>query len=123
VDDDGYLHPAQGGDEPKLLIRDIRPGLPTQVDMEAVVAARQIVHLLADLRAMEYAPITGLRFVHPRGWTVYLGTGDDMARKVNVLEAIEVQFADEDTNLQSLIDLRFPDCPYYRYPSEETGGG
>jgi cell division septal protein FtsQ len=121
VDDDGYLHPAQGGDEPKLVVRDIRPGTPARVDTDAVIAARQITHLLPELQVMEYAPVTGLRFTHPRGWAVYLGTGDDMARKVGVLRALEVQFS-EDSEQPSLIDLRYSEGPYYRHPGEVAGG-
>jgi hypothetical protein len=41
-----------------------------------------------------------------------------MARKVNVLRALEVEFAGEDTIRPALIDLRFPDSPYYRLPAD-----
>ena len=114
VDDEGYLHPVSGESEPSLLVNDIRPGLPTQVDVSAMSAARQIIQLLPELKAIEYAPLTGLRFTHPRGWLVYLGTGDDMARKVSVLRAMEVQFSGQEREQPALIDLRFPDSPYYR---------
>jgi cell division septal protein FtsQ len=114
VDDDGYLHPVSGESEPSLLVNDIRPGLPTQVDVSALSAAMQIIRLLPELRTIEYAPLTGLRFTHPRGWLVYLGTGNDMERKVSVLRAMEVQFSGQEREQPVLIDLRFPDSPYYR---------
>lgn len=120
VDDEGYLHPVSGESEPCLLVNDIRPGPPTQVDVSAISAARQIIQLLPELRAIEYAPVTGLRFTHPRGWLVYLGTGDDMARKVSILRAMEVQFSGQEREQPALIDLRFPDSPYYRV-SEGAG--
>jgi cell division septal protein FtsQ len=122
VDDDGYLHLAQGGDEPELLVKDIRPGLPDRVDTRALLAAQQITYLLPELQVVEYAPITGLRFAHPRGWVVYLGTGDDMARKVNVLRALEVELTKEGTEQPVLVDLRFPESPYYRYASDQGQG-
>lgn len=116
VDDDGRLHPAQGNVAPSVVVQDIRPGLPSSVDPQAVLAAQQLIDLLPDIEALGYAPTTGLRFHHSRGWEVYLGTGDDMARKVSILRAIEQQFAGEDTPQPSLVDLRFPDSPYYRLP-------
>jgi len=132
VDDDGTLRPAYGAVEQvpsaaaassvDLVVNDIRPGLPDRVDTEALDAARQLIHLLPEVQVVEYAPLTGLRLHHPRGWLVYLGTGSDMARKVNVLRTLEVEFAGEDTIQPAMIDLRFPDSPYYRLPDDaETG--
>ncbi len=122
VDDGGGLHPAQGETEPLLLVNDTRPGPPTQVEAAALTGARQLAQLLPDVRTVEYAPTTGLRLTTSRNWTVYLGTGSDMAAKVRTLRAIEAQFA-EDQSAQSLfLDLRFPDRPYYRPPAKGTGG-
>jgi len=145
VDDEGVLLPAYGaveqvpsaatGSSVDLVVNDIRPGLPDRVDTEALSAARQLIRLLPEVHVVEYAPLTGLRLHHPRGWLVYLGTGNDMARKVNVLRALEVDFAREGTIQPALIDLRFPDSPYYRLPADtehpagdaetglSTGGG
>lgn len=114
VDDDGQLHPAQGGDDPYLTVRDTRPGAREQVDIDAVVAARQLTQLLPELRAVEYAPATGLRFTHAKGWTVYLGKGTEMAPRVQALRAIERRFADESAAQPSVVDVRFPENPYYR---------
>jgi cell division septal protein FtsQ len=122
VDDGGALHPADEGTAPRLLIKDVRPEPPDKVDIEAVRAARQLAYLLPDLETVDYAPLTGLRFVHPRGWQVYLGTGDDMAAKVSVLKAMESRFAAEDAAQPSLVDLRFPESPYYRFADEGSGG-
>lgn len=122
IDDRGYLHPAQGANEPKLVVKDVRPGLPEQVDVQAVIAARQLVQLLPEHQAIEYASPTGLQFTHPLGWVVYLGSGDDMARKVSLLRALEAQFSEEGVTQPSLVDLRFPDSPYYRFPGGGSGG-
>lgn len=122
VDDDGLLHPVQGEATPSILVQDIRPGLPDRVDPEAVTAVQQLLTLLPDLQIVEYAPVTGLRFTHAKGWLIYLGTGNDMEYKISILHAIEAQFADQDVAQPSLIDLRFPDSPYYRFSSTDEGG-
>jgi cell division septal protein FtsQ len=122
VDEEGNLHPVHGEAESMLVVQDIRPGPPSQVELEAVSAARQIAHLLPELKVVEYAPITGLRFTHSRGWMVYLGVGDDMARKVSVLRAMEVQFANKDGVAPILVDLRFPERPYCRFPQDDGAG-
>lgn len=121
VEDSGQLHLVQGKATPSILVRDIRPNLPDRVDPEAVTAARQLATLLPELKVVEYAPLTGLRFTHPRGWVVYLGTGSDIARKVNILRAIEAQFDREAKAQPTLIDLRFPDSPYYRLGGNAGG--
>ena len=129
VDEEGELHPVLGlvpgvtqeSFEPRLLIHDLRPTLPDRIEADALVAARQITHLLPEVRAIEYAPAAGLRLHHPRGWLVLLGRGGDMARKVSILRAMEVEFAGEDVVQPSLVDLRFPESPYYRLPSDEEG--
>jgi cell division septal protein FtsQ len=114
VDDEGNMHVAQGGDDPHLMVQDTRPGVREQVDVEAVMAARQLTRLLPELKVVEYAPSTGLRFTHTRGWTVYLGKGADMAPRIQALRTIERRFADEGEELPSVVDVRFPENPYYR---------
>jgi cell division septal protein FtsQ len=118
VDDDGEFHLAQGASEPQLLVRDIRPSVHGNVDPEAVVAVRQLVNELPDLGVVDYAPPEGLRFTHKLGWMVYLGVGDDMAEKVRVLRAIETRFEAEGARQPLLVDLRYPESPYCRYPGE-----
>ena len=118
---EGEAVPASG--EPRLLIVDLRPALPDGVDPEALAGARQLVHLLPEVRALEYAPDTGLRLWHPRGWLVLLGTGEDMSKKVGVLRAMEVEFAGDDVVQPTLVDLRFPDSPYYRLPEASGPAG
>lgn len=135
VDEEGALHEvrglaseAEGGaetaqEEPRMVVLDLRPGRPEQVDLEALAGARQLTRLLPEVRSLEYAPGSGLRLRHPRGWLVYLGTGEDMAKKVGVLRAMEVEFAGEDVVQPTLIDLRFPASPYYRLPDENRPAG
>jgi cell division septal protein FtsQ len=131
VDEEGELHPVLGlvpgataeSFEPRLMINDIRATPPERVEVEAIVAARQLAQLLPEIRAIEYAPTTGLRLRHSRGWLVLLGTGSDMARKVSVLRAMEIEFAGEGVIQPILVDLRYPESPYYRLPSDGIQGG
>jgi hypothetical protein len=136
VDEGGELHEVRGSsaapsavggevegvpEGPRMLIYDIRPNRPAQVDLEALAGARQLTHLLPEVGTLEYAPGTGLRLRHPRGWLVYLGTGEDMHTKVGVLRAMEIEFAGEDVVQPMLVDLRFPESPYYRLPDRPAG--
>jgi len=122
VDEDGGLHLVQGENEPQLLVIDTRPGPPTHVEAGALTAAQQLAQLLPALRTVEYAPITGLRLTTSRNWTVYLGTGSDMADKVHTLQAIEARLAEDEPTQSLLLDLRFPDRPYYRSTTQDAGG-
>jgi cell division protein FtsQ len=122
VDEGGGLHLAQGENEPQLLVIDTRPEPPTRMEVGALTAAQQLAQLLPALRTVEYAPITGLRLTTSRNWTVYLGTGSDMADKVHTLQAIEARLAEEEPTQSLLLDLRYPDRPYYRSTTEDAGG-
>jgi hypothetical protein len=140
VDEEGALHEVRGQEAevdpaasetdgaqdlpgPRMLIQDLRPGLPDQVDVEALAGARQLARLLPEVRTLEYAPGTGLRLKHPRGWLVYLGTGEDMVKRVGVLRAMEVEFAREGAIQPTVVDLRFPESPYYRLPDDSRPAG
>jgi hypothetical protein len=130
VDEEGELHPVLGlvpgataeSFEPRLMINDIRATPPDRIEVGAMAAARELTSLLPEVRAIEYAPMTGLRLRHSRGWLVLLGTGDDMARKVNVLRAMEIEFAGAGVIQPTVVDLRYPDSPYYRLPANGTSG-
>jgi hypothetical protein len=45
-----------------------------------------------------------------------------MARRVTLLKAVQGQFSEQNARQPTLIDLRFPDSPYYRFSSEGAGG-
>jgi cell division septal protein FtsQ len=131
IDEDGSLYPMQSitdadPEQPTqlwaLLVNDLRSNLDveeTSVDPDVLVAARQMIHLLPEVRVVEYAPDVGLQFLHSRGWTVRLGTGSDMAQKANVLRALEIEFSKEDVQ-PTLVDVRYPDSPYYRMPGDDA---
>ncbi|MBN1640569.1 MAG: FtsQ-type POTRA domain-containing protein [Anaerolineae bacterium] len=113
VDQEGGFHPATGGDDPALLVRDLRAGTPMEVDPEALLAARALAAWMPELTAVDYVPDKGLHFQHERGWLVYLGIGEDMGERVRVYRTLEAQFLDESAQQPVLVDVRFPK-PYYR---------
>jgi cell division septal protein FtsQ len=117
VDELGGFHSAQEGDSPSLIVRDLRPGVPTQVDPRALAAARQLVDEMPELTALEYLPAKGLQFQHERGWTVCLGISDDMSTRVSAFRTLEERFLQEGARQPVLIDVRFPK-PYYRFAQE-----
>ena len=124
VDQEGILCPVLCEEElptmkRTLLVHDVRAEPPEYVDGQALVAARQMIPLLPEVREVEYAPSVGLRFVHARGWMVLLGSGSDIARKVDVLRKMEVKFAGQETVQPELMDLRFPESPYFRFPETD----
>jgi hypothetical protein len=139
VSEDGKLSPVPTDDAQRatvgrpadwtLLVKDLRSNPDDvlvgtlSVEPGTLAAARQILYLLPKVRVVEYAPTFGLRFLHPRGWLVYLGAGGDMAYKVSVLRAFEVQFSGPDVLQPALVDLRYPDSPFYRLPDDVSANG
>lgn len=117
ADDDGKLHLAQDGVAPGILIQDMRANVPERIEPQAVVAAQQLM-TWSEIKDLYYDPKKGLYFTHAKGWEVYLGVGGDMSRKMNILKSIEAQFAAQDAVQPIVVDLRFPDSPYYRLPNE-----
>jgi cell division septal protein FtsQ len=99
----------QVGEAPKLTliedsgtVRDARGTvLPEIVEgLEAIQARRP------DLTDIHYGALEGLYLRAPEGYTVYLGQGGAMVRKLALLEATQRQIAERDPRPQ-VIDLRF----------------
>jgi cell division septal protein FtsQ len=116
VDDHGVVLNPRGALPEALVIRDTGaapPRLGGRVDAQAVIAAQQLRGLRPELQAVTYDRDRGLVLESKRGWPIYLGTGDDMALKLAILEALE-----KDLNKQGIqpayIDLRYPGRPTYR---------
>ncbi len=59
-----------------------------------------------DLTDLHYGTLEGLYFRAPEGYTVYLGGGGAMARKLALLEATQQQIAERGTRAK-VVDLRF----------------
>ena len=53
---------------------------------------------------------------------VFISSIDAGDEKDKVLKAMESRFAAGDAAQPSLVDLRFPESPYYRFADEGSGG-
>jgi len=61
-----------------------------------------------------YDPKAGLGWTDPRGWTVQMGDiTEDMALKLRLYETIVAWF-EANHIVPILVNLEYPDAPYYR---------
>lgn len=97
----------------RVVVDDITQGPAAgEVDQRVVNSAIQLGALLPDVRALRYHPINGLGFTDPRGWTVWLGVGNDMDQKVQVYEALIGNLQDRGVNPRSIYLIN-PHRPWY----------
>lgn len=116
VDDHGVVLPPRGALPDALVVQDTSAASPRpggRVDAQAVTAAQQLRDLRPALRAVRYDPDRGLVLESDGGWPVYLGVGDDVARKLAILAALEADLAKQGI-APAYIDLRYPERPTYR---------
>jgi len=113
---DGTPLPPRETGEPRLLLVDddilagtaegaLNPGIARGMIMAAAT--------MQDVSQFRYDSHWGLLFVSPYGWQVALGDGDDMEQKLTALVSVQEDLVALDVH-PSLIDLRFPEAPYYR---------
>ncbi|MFO7540847.1 MAG: FtsQ-type POTRA domain-containing protein [Chloroflexota bacterium] len=80
---------------------------------DVLVGALQLRDLRPNIEALYYRPAGGLSYEDGRGWRVYFGTGNDMAQKMVIYEAIV-----EDLLARGLtpayISVSNKEKPYYR---------
>ena len=101
-----------------LTVMDVREGAlqpGDRVDAEALETVRQFSTLMPEVGAVQYSEANGLSFAYEGGWAVYVGTSEEMERKVANLRAIVHTLASEGVRPQ-MIDVRFVESPYYRLP-------
>jgi hypothetical protein len=72
-----------------------------------------------------YEPGRGLTFTQEMGsgtWPVYVGDGEDLARKIRAVQALNAYF--EANSIQPrFVDVRWPEMPVYGKLHSEVGGG
>ncbi len=83
------------------------------IPQDVVDAALQIRALLPDLEVLIYDAVEGLGFQDTQGWRVWLGTGTNMAAKLNVYNAIVADLTARGI-YPEFIDVGDVDAPYYR---------
>jgi len=96
VDDEGHAGREDGA---------LQPGVA-----EGIILVSRLMPEVSEFR---YDDNWGLLFKSPGGWHVALGEADRMRLKVETLRRIEGELGARGEHPQ-LVDLRFPDAPYYR---------
>jgi cell division septal protein FtsQ len=84
-----------------------------------------VLQLSAELpgeQVYKYQPDRGLSFDHRMGndeWPVYVGTGEALARKIQVVQAL-TQYLVENRISPSYVDVRWPEHPVYGKPEGDV---
>jgi hypothetical protein len=89
------------------------------VPEEVLAGALQLHQLRPTLLLLDYDAAAGLSFEDERGWRVYVGTGEDMAQKLVVYEAIVSQLLQRDEK-PLYVSVSNQEKPFYR--SQENDG-
>lgn len=88
-------------------------------------SVRQWAAALPDVRIFFYEPDRGLSFVQQvngRKWPVYVGTGNDAPRQIQIVQALTEHFVTQ--NLYPLyVDARWAEHPVYGWPVSEASAG
>jgi cell division protein FtsQ len=99
----------QVGDAPSLTLTEVSGTVRDKhgTVLPEIVQGLEAIHAnRPDLTDVHYGTLEGLYFRAPEGYTVYLGEGGAMTRKLALLEATQQQVAEGNLHPQE-IDLRF----------------
>ncbi len=83
------------------------------ISPEMVQALLSLAPYVPDGMPILYDPAYGLGWDDPRGWRAILGSPDDVERKVHVYQALVDHLAQKGVQ-PSLINVAYPDAPFYR---------
>jgi len=130
IDEDGLVLGDADALRPESPLREIAPSLPAisapegpavqlgdRVDPAVVHVAQSVGPRLVAIgmpgSQVEYHPATGVSLVVPGGPRIILGNADDLAAKLDAVQAIRGHL-DATHQTAQLIDVRFLERPYYR---------
>lgn len=85
----------------------------------------QLAEALPDVQVFYYQADRGLSFTQQTGagsWPVYLGSSDDLPRKIQVMLAL-TGYLKANGILPRYVDVRWADHPVYGRPAAEVAGG
>ena len=78
-----------------------------------VSAVLTLAQVLPEVKSFRYAVERGIEFTDPAGkWPVFVGTGSDVASRVEVWKALSASLVSRKAQPQ-FIDVRFPQAPFY----------
>jgi cell division septal protein FtsQ len=131
LDEEGVVLPYHGNVDAADTIfvvdssqRILRVGEP--IKPEGIVqSVQRLAAALPATKVYAYDADRGLSFVHKVGageWPVYVGSSDDLARKIQVVQVL-TDYLTEQNIRPRYVDVRWPDHPVFgKPPSEEVPG-
>lgn len=99
-----------------------------RIEPEGIVqSVLQLAAALPGEQVFQYQPGLGLNFTHRVSigeWQVYVGTSEDLARKIQVVQALTEYLVEKEISPR-YVDVRWPEHPVYGKPGGEglAGGG
>jgi len=112
---DGVAVPARG-ELPNAMVLDavgstaLKPG--DRLDPALLADIKELERLQPTVRVYQYSEEHGLMFKNAYGWTVRLGTGGGIEKKMVFSRAL-VEYLQSQGTVPSFIDVRYPQAPYY----------
>jgi cell division septal protein FtsQ len=94
-----------------------------RVNPTVVTSVQAVQAAFPDVRIYYYTAHQGLSFHSPEGWPIQIGTSQDIARKVAVLQALRAKLREQGIE-PYYIDVRLVDHPVYAVADQAapTGG-
>jgi hypothetical protein len=131
LDEEGRVLPYHGdASSPEMVFvvdygeRHLQAG--DTVEPEGIVESTlQLDAALPGVKIFFYQPDRGLSFTHRVNggeWPVFVGTADDLARKIQVLQALTEYLLEQGIDPR-YVDVRWADHPVYGRPFGETAEG
>jgi cell division septal protein FtsQ len=131
LDEEGVVLPYHGDvNSPDMVFvvdygeRNLQQG--DRIEPEGIVhSVLQLAETVPGVRVFSYMPGQGLSFTQSVAggeWPVYVGTSTDLARKIQVLQAL-TDYLQANNIRPRYIDVRWADHPVYGRPSGASGGG
>jgi len=88
----------------------LKPG--DRLDPALLADIKELERLQPTVRVYQYSEEHGLMFKNAYGWTVRLGTGGGIEKKMVFSRAL-VEYLQSQGIVPSFIDVRYPQAPYY----------
>ncbi len=98
----------------------LKPG--DRLDPKIIQAIQAMQALRPEVQVYQYSDHYGLMFSPSPNQTVRLGDGDRIAAKLAIMDALTKKLLDQGVR-PSLIDVRYPEAPYYIVSPDESASG